>query len=100
MSVFAWCLRKGRFGPIKVVTATFSALENANTGGYIDCPGDRAALTGGAHWRRPGEGLARSKGAGAIGGSSPTSFVTAWYAAGQSYGDGHRFRIVIHCLGG
>jgi hypothetical protein len=100
LSVFAWCLRKDRFGPIKIEKATFTAPDSANTGAYLDCPGDRAALTGGAYWRRPGKSVAQSKNAGVIGGSSPTSYVSAWYAAGQSYGNDHEFRILIHCLGG
>jgi hypothetical protein len=69
--------------------------NSSNGGGYLSCPANTAALTGGAHWRRPGKDLEHSVGAGAISSSTVTSDAAGWYAAGQSSGDGHRLTTVI-----
>ncbi len=100
LSVFAWCLPEGQFGPIKQKTVTQTLADDANGGGYVDCPGARAALTGGAYWRKPNRPLSRALNAGVISSSSVTEDGKSLYATGQSAGNGHKLVTVVHCVGG
>ena len=97
LTVRARCLPSRRIAPTKLVKETFTAGDNANTGGLVGCPGDRVPLTGGAYWRKANKGLARSVTAGVIG-SSIISSLPGWYATGQSGGVDLRFTIVMRCL--
>ena len=99
LTVLAWCLPTGGFGPVEVVAQTQTVDSSQNAGGFTACPAGTAALTGGAYWRRPGKDVEHSIGAGIISGSSFSSDVLSWYVAGQSVGDAHKLTTIVHCVG-
>ena len=99
LTVLAWCLPKGRFGPVEVLTNKETVDHDQDGGGSTACPVGTAALTGGAYWLRPGKNVEHSIGAGIISGSSFISNMLSWYVAGQSAGDSHKLITVVHCVG-
>ena len=63
LTIRARCLDSDRVGSIKIQKEK-EATVDANAGGYTFCPGNRAALTGGAYWLRPGKSVKKSAEAG------------------------------------
>jgi len=99
LTVYARCLAKSVVGRMNLAFNTFTADDDQNAGGTVGCSGDRAPLTGGAYWTRPGQNVFHSNGAGTISSLAITGSPLGLYATGQSAGDGHLLRMVVRCVG-
>ena len=99
LTIRARCLDSDRVGSIKIQKEK-EATVDANAGGYTFCPGNRAALTGGAYWLRPGKSVKKSAEAGVLSSASVGTFPSGFYATGQPQsGVPRQLVTIIHCVG-